>query len=65
MSKLYYKNEFVDRLKTYLADGVRVELNVFATDLSDTASIALRNRIAGMYDLVDLVEQKINEEEED
>ena len=65
MGKLYYKNEFVDRLKMYLADGVRMELNGFATDTSEIASIAVRNRIAGMIDLVDLVEQKISEEEEE
>ena len=64
MAGLYYKHEFVDRLKTHLSDAVRMELDAFADDISDTASFALRNRIAGMYDLIDIVEKKINEEEE-
>lgn len=64
MAHLYYKHEFVDRLKTHVSDAVRKELNAFAEDTSETASIALRNRIAGMYDLIDVVVQNIDEEED-
>ena len=55
----------MDRLKTHVSDAVRMELNAFAEDTSETASIALRNRIAGMYDLIDVVVKKINEEEDE
>ena len=65
MAKLYYKNEFVEKLKLYLAEAVRVELNEFASDTTEAADSALRNRIAGMYDLIDLVERKLSEEEEE
>lgn len=65
MAKLYYKHEFVTKLKEYLADAVREELTAFSGDTSDNANIALRNRIAGMYDLISFVETAVKLEEDD
>ena len=64
MASLYYKNELLDEMKIQIADAVRKEIEAFADDNSETANIALRNRIAGMYDLADVVEKSIKGEEE-
>lgn len=64
MASLYYKNELLDEMKIQIADAVRKEIEAFADDNSEPANIALRNRIAGMYDLADVVEQSIKGEEE-
>ena len=64
MASLYYKNELLDQMKIQISDAVREEINAFADDNSEQANIALRNRIAGMYDLADIVEKSIKGEEE-
>lgn len=64
MASLYYKNELLDEMKIQIADAVRKEIEAFADDNSEPANIALRNRIAGMYDLADVVEKSIKGEEE-
>ena len=64
MASLYYKNELLDKMKIQISDAVREEINAFADDNSEQANIALRNRIAGMYDLADIVEKSIKGEEE-
>ena len=64
MASLYYKNELLDQMKIKISDAVREEINAFADDNSEQANIALRNRIAGMYDLADIVEKSIKGEEE-
>ena len=64
MASLYYKNELLDEMKIQIADAVRKEIEAFADDNSEPANIALRNRIAGMYDLADVVEMSIKGEEE-
>ena len=64
MASLYYKNELLDERKIQIADAVRKEIEAFADDNSEPANIALRNRIAGMYDLADVVEKSIKGEEE-
>ena len=63
MASLYYKNELLDEMKIQIADAVRKEIEAFADDNSEPANIALRNRIAGMYDLADIVKKSIKVEE--
>ena len=63
MASLYYKNELLDEMKIQISDAVREEIKAFANDNSEQANIALRNRIAGMYDLADIVEKSIKVEE--
>jgi len=65
MGNLYYKKEVLELLKVNLAEAVRAEITAFSEDLSEPGNIALRNRIAGMYDLVDIVEKKFSEEDGD
>ena len=65
MASLYYKNELLDEMKIQIADAVRKEIEAFADDNSEPANIALRNRIAGMYDLADIIEKSFKGEEEE
>lgn len=65
MSKIYYQEEIVDLIKVHLSDAIRSEITAFAGDITEVGNIALRNRIAGMYDLIDLVEKDLVEKEDD
>ena len=63
MASLYYKEELLEQMQMSISDAVREEIKAFADDNSEQANIALRNRIAGMYDLADIVEKSIKVEE--
>ena len=63
MVSLYYKEELLEQMQMSISDAIREEIKAFADDNSEQANIALRNRIAGMYDLADIVEKSIKVEE--
>ena len=65
MGKLYYAHELNNLMKYHIADAVREEITAFADDTSEAGNMALRNRIAGMYDLADFIEKDLDKEEED
>ena len=65
MASLYYKNELLNEMKIQISNAIREEINAFADDNSEQANIALRNRIAGMYDLADIIEKSFKGEEEE
>ena len=65
MSRLYYRHEFVAKLKTMLSDAIKKEIDTFADNDSDSGNIALRHRITGMYNLISFVEKKLEEEDRD
>ena len=60
-SNLFYPSEMVDYLKENALDLIRKELNSFAEDTSEIASIAFRNRVAGIIDMIDHIEATTKE----
>lgn len=65
MSKMYYRTEVAEVLKSSLTNAIRKELTAFADSVGEESNIALRNRIAGMYDLIDTVQQDMEDAEND
>ena len=55
-SNLFYPSEMVDYLKENALDLIRKELNSFAEDTSEIGSVAFRNRVAGIIDMIDHIE---------
>ena len=60
-SNLFYPSEMVDYLKENALDLIRKELNIFAEDTSEIGSIAFRNRVAGIIDMIDHIEATTKE----
>jgi len=60
-SNLFYPSEMVDYLKANALDLITKELNIFAEDTSEAGSIAFRNRVAGIIDMINHIEATTKE----
>ena len=60
-SNLFYRSEMVNYLKANALDLITKELNSFAEDTSEIGSIAFRNRVAGIIDMIDHIEATTKE----
>ena len=58
---LFYRSEMVNYLKANALDLITKELNSFAEDTSENGSIAFRNRVAGIIDMIDHIEATTKE----